>query len=193
MPTRPPVPRSRRLAAMVVAVALLGVGACSDDSDDQGPGASGDRAGAPTQVSVGKVTGRLPKKRKRAAVRQVQASVDTWIDRAYAGEYPRDGFKRAFASFTPDARRRARKDRALMSNAKIGSRLESVRLVNRKLIVDVLAVGGRATAVTARVRLGMELAGEIERRDRVTGRLFLTRQGGGKWRVFGYEMERRRV
>ena len=56
----------------------------------------------------------------------------------------------------------------------------------------MLAVKRRAVGVTARFVLGMELAGEVNRAERVAGSLFLTWQDGG-WQVFGYDVERGRA
>ncbi len=47
----------------------------------------------------------------------------------------------------------------------------------------------RAVGVTARFVLGMELAGEVNRAERVAGSLFLTWQDDG-WQVFGYDVQR---
>jgi len=76
-----------------------------------------------------------------------------------------------------------------MSNAAIGPRIESVRAVNRTLKIDVLAVERRPVAVTARVALGLQVEGEVARRERVAGSLYLT-YGDGGWQVFGYDMTR---
>ncbi len=76
-----------------------------------------------------------------------------------------------------------------MSNAAIGSRIDSVRALNRQLKIDVLAVERRPVAVTARVVLGMRVDGEVARRERVAGALYLT-YGNGGWQVFGYDMTR---
>ncbi len=79
-----------------------------------------------------------------------------------------------------------------MSNAEIGDRLDAVVATTRRVRIDVLAPRGRAVGVTARFVLGLDLTGEIERADRVSGRLLLGPKDG-EWRVFGYDVNRGRA
>ncbi len=206
MPLRPRSTTRRGSGALVGAVLavtiLTGVSACSGDDPAPGeseaaPAAGSSATGSPAPlasvVTLGKVTGRLDTKREDALLEQVSTTVDTWIDAAYGGAtYPRDGFVKAFDVFTTGAARRAKADRALMSNAGLGDAVTSVELTNRRLRVDVLAVQGRPVGVTVRVAVGMEISAATERKERVTGSLFLTRESDG-WRVFGYDMDRGEV
>ena len=180
--------------ASVLLVTTLG--ACSDGGSDPGDadpetGAEQETPVIRTTATIDKVSGRLPRADRAALRRQVTEAVDRWIDAAYvAGDYPRRDFSDAFKVFSKDAAALARRDR-LMSNASVGDRIESVTAVSRKLVIDVLAAKGRAVGVTGRFVLVLDLDGELQRTDRITGRLFLDHQRG--WRVFGYEVKRGRV
>ena len=190
----------RSAAALICTLTLvLASSGCSSD-DAAAPGGPGVSAGNGTEsgefpevrttASLGRVTGVLGKPVKSQIKKRITAVVDDWFDAAYvAGKYPRSDFTGAFPHFTRGATQRARKDVALMSNATIGERIDSVRAMNRQLKIDVLAVGRRPVAVTARVVLGMQVEGEISRRERVAGSLYLT-YGNGSWQVFGYDMTR---
>ncbi|WP_193604657.1 hypothetical protein [Nocardioides dongkuii] len=185
---------SRASAAAALVLALV-ASACSGDDgdDDEEPGAPASppaaAAGVETTATIGRVSGsRLPGPRKKQVRDQVTKILDPWIDAAYVGgTWPRSDFDDAFRGFTPGARRDARADLDLMSNADIGERVDSVTATRRRLRLDVLAVAGRAVGVTARVHLAFRTTGEVERRESVRGRLFLTRGEDG-WRVFGYDL-----
>jgi len=207
-----PTPRrttsSARPAAGVLVSAALVAGALTGCSDgpEQRPAATPTSASvAPpattpaavaeptmrTKVRGGQVTGRLPMKKRKRLVKEIAAVADTWFDEAYvAGDYPRNIFETAFRAFTAGATRTARGDRDLMTNADLGKRIEGVTVKRRDVTVDLLAVGDRARAATARVHLSFTTSG-VERRVRVTGRLFLT-QKNGRWRVFGYDVAKGR-
>lgn len=202
----PPTPSGRRLLGPVLTAALV-VGAlagCSDEPDDRPTAtptsASASASTAPevpaepvvrTTVRTGQVAGQLTKKRRSRLVREVASVTDRWFDAAYvAGDYPRTHFKKAFPGFTTGATRTARGDRDLMTNADLGKRIDGVTVKRRMVTVDLLAVGGRARAATARVHLAFTTGG-AKRRVRVTGRLFLT-QHNGRWRIFGYDVAKGR-
>jgi hypothetical protein len=188
----------RATLATATSVVLMGaLGACSGD-DDSEPG-GGDTPGStaapstPTQAAIGAVKGKLAPDRRKQLLRRVTKTVDQWIDAAYVGgDYPRSDFSDAFAIFTKDAARLAERDRGLMSNAKVGDRVDSVTATTRKLRIDVLAHKGTAAGVTGRFVLVLELDGEARRTDRIVGSLFLTFTNK-KWRVFGYEVKRGRA
>jgi hypothetical protein len=73
-----------------------------------------------------------------------------------------------------------------MSNADIGGRVDAVRATARRLRIDALAVHRRAVGVTAHVHLAFRTSGQVQRRYRVSARLYLTRTDAG-WRVFGFD------
>ncbi|MDP2772673.1 MAG: hypothetical protein Q8O61_03875, partial [Nocardioides sp.] len=122
---------------------------------------------------------------------KVAAVVDTWIDAAYLGDFPRTDFSDAFPGFTKGAAADATTDAALMSNKRFGADLEQVVATKREVVVDALAVRKNAVAATAHFVLAIRLDGAVNRKERVRGRLFLTFDKGA-WRVFGYDVNRGR-
>lgn len=197
-PSRP----TTRTAAAVALTLLLGVplSACSGDAGDPGDespdaAASAVSEGPPpveTVASIGEVTGRLTGLHRARLTTRVSDIVDAWIDAAYLGDYPRTDFADAFSGFSEGAATDARADGALMSNTALGSDLDEVVALQRRLTIDALASGGRAVGVTARVVLTMRLGGEVNRKERVACSLFMTYRGGG-WQVFGYDVTRGRA
>lgn len=190
--------RTTRSAARAATIAVLsmvltaGLAACSDNgrsaTRDGAPGetATETEPAIPTEVAFGTVTGKLGRNHRAPLRRQVSATFDGWVDAAYVGSG--DG---AFAAFTKGAARLARRDR-LMSNARLGDKVESVTATTRKLTIDVLAANGRPVGVTGRFVLVLELEGEAQRTERVVGRLLMRHAGSG-WQVFGYDVKRGRV
>jgi hypothetical protein len=194
---RPNRPAHRRATAAVIATTiLLALTACSGDDDE--PGAERPSTGAspsgppplPTHTTMGVISGKLGDKDRAQVKQKVAAVVDDWIDAAYVGgDWPRTDFGDAFPHFSTRAARDAAGDAGLMSNERLGERLEAVEATKRRLRIDVLAVQHRAVGVTARFVLGMDLAGEVNRSERVAGSLFLTYREGG-WQIFGYDVQR---
>ena len=191
-----------RVAAGVLSAGLLGCSAGESLSQwepgDAAPTSAPEPAPLETTSSIGRVDGALARSDRGPLRVRVTEALDAWIDDAYGGDYPRGDFSDAYASFTKEARPRAREDAALLSNARIGRRLETVVPVQRQVVLDVLAVEGKAVGVTAKVRLAFDvtgpLTGDRTRTDRVTGSLFLTfdRSGGpAGWRAFGYDLTRK--
>ncbi|WP_323794136.1 hypothetical protein [Nocardioides sp.] len=190
------------LAAGVLVSALVGCSAgeslSSSETVEAAPTTTPEPAPLATVSVIGRVDGALAKSDRGPLRIRVTSAVDRWIDAAYSGDYPRSDFSNAFASFTKEARGRARQDAALLSNSGIGPRLETVVPVQRRVVLDVLAVKGRAVGVTAKVRLAFDLTGPLTddrtRTDLVTGSLFLTfdKSGGAAgWRAFGYDLTRK--
>lgn len=180
---------------MLLVLALLLTGqSCSHDASaptaDQ-PRYRADRLRVVTTVHAGSVTGHLTKPRRRRAVSAVGHVVDGWFTASYlAGDYPRAGFPAAFAGFTDEAERQARRDRDVTSNAAVGDRIETVTATEREVRVDLLSSRGRPVTATARIRLRFRTQGAYTRTVRVTGRLLLRRNASGRWRVFGYDLAR---
>lgn len=190
-------PWARAAAGALTATVVALSGACSGDDETKPPSSPPAASSSPpapgpvtTTVTIGKVSGsRLPRKRRAALQRQVTPVVDAWFDGAYVeGPWPRTGVRKGFAGFTAGARREARRDLRVMSNADIGDRITGVSAKRRLVTLDVLAVKRRSVAVTARIRLRFVTTGEITRDETVRGRLFLTRGKRGSWRVFGYDV-----
>lgn len=189
--------RARATAAAVTALVLaLAAGGCSGSDDeldpDGGPAAPDSTAEAPlveTTAKIGAVAGsKLPDARRDALKDQVKPVVDAWVDGAYVGgSWPRTAVGDAFAGFTTGARQDAERDLDVLSNADIGDRVTAVTATRRELFLDVLAVKRRPVAVTARLLLRFETAGDVARTETVRARLFLTRGADG-WQVFGYDV-----
>jgi hypothetical protein len=182
------------VAAVLSAVLVATLAACSgggsddDDSGDTGGTSAGEAIpGVATEVTFGKVTGKLPQAHRAPLRKQVTKTFDAWVDSAYVAGKASD----AFAVFTKDAAGLAKRD-PLMSNAALADRVDSVTATSRKLWIDVLADHGRAVGVTGRFVVVIELDGQLQRTDRIAGRLLL-RRGDHGWRIFGYNVKRGRV
>jgi hypothetical protein len=197
-PGRSPGRRSwaRRCAGLVLVLPLVAAG-CQSSSE---PSASPERLSrsdaqatlashpVPTKTGIHRVYGRLPDARRKAVRRQVGRVVDRWWDAAYlGGAYPRSSFPSAFPGFTAGAEKRARADKALLTNQAHGPRIDSVTAKHRRVTLDILATGKQARSVTAHFVLRFETAGEKTGTTVVRGRLFLTRTRGA-WRIFGYDV-----
>jgi hypothetical protein len=187
---------ARRCAGLVLVLPLVAT-ACQSSSD---PSASPERLSrtdaqaslashpVPTKTGIHRVYGRLPVARRKAVRRQVGKVVDRWWDAAYlGGAYPRSSFPSAFPGFTAGAEKRARADKALLTNRAHGPRIDSVTAKHRRVTLDILATGKQARSVTAHFVLRFETAGEKSGTTVVRGRLFLTRARGA-WRIFGYDV-----
>lgn len=141
-----------------------------------------------TTTKIHRVFGRLPETRRKAVRRQVGDVVDRWWDAAYlGGTYPRSSFPSAFPGFTDAAEKRARADKALMTNQTKGPHVDSVTARRRAVSLDILATDRRARAVTAHVVLRFGTEGDRAGTTVVRGRLFLTHKRGA-WRIFGYDV-----
>ncbi len=141
-----------------------------------------------TTTTIHRVFGRLPGSRRKAVRRQVGEVVDRWWDAAYlAGTYPRSSFPSAFPGFTAGAEKRARADKALMTNRTRGPYVDSVTARHRRVSLDILATGRQPRAVTAHIALRFDTEGARAGTTVVRGRLFLTHRRGA-WRIFGYDV-----
>jgi hypothetical protein len=189
---------ARRCAGLTLVLALpLSATACRSGSE---PTAAPERlsrgdaqvtlASHPVETAtrIHRVFGRLPDQRRKAVRRQVGEVVDRWWEAAYlGGTYPRSSFPSAFPGFTDAAEKRARVDKALLTNQVAGPRIDSVTARKRRVTLDILATDRRARAVTAQFVLTFDTAGSRTGTTAVRGRLFLTRKRGA-WRVFGYDV-----
>lgn len=189
--------RESGAVALVLGLVLALAGCSGGDEDEPGAEPSSasvsDTPGAETRVEVGAVAGKLGKAPAREAAADVAAVVDAWLDAAYVGgDYPRADFARAYPGFTKDAAGLAGRQAALMSNKAVGPDVDEVTATRRVVRVDLLAPAGKVAAATAHVNLVMDLTGDIDRTDQVSGRLLLTRTQDG-WQVFGFDVERGEV
>lgn len=179
-------------------VLVLSLSACSREAEPAPP--TPDRSAAAEQpvqpaarpvataTKIHRVYGRLPAARRKTLRHQVEKVVDRWWESAYLeGAYPRTAFPSAYPGFTAGAQKRARKDKALLTNQTGGARIESVTARKRAMSLDILAVDGHARSVTAHFVLRFRTTGAKEGTTVVRGRLFLTRRTGS-WRIFGYDV-----
>jgi len=195
------VRRLTQLAALGLAVVLTAT-ACTDDKEPEAapipsptPTTSAAPAprSAPLRVRVTRVHGRLAKKNRPPLERNVGAVVRRYVDAAFlAGDYPRSDFDNAFSTFSSGAAAKARRDRGLLTNARLGPTTESVRAVRRTAYLSVLAPYDVAAGVTARVdlRFQVDRGDRPAQRVRLSGRLMLGRDKSNRWKVFGYDLAR---
>lgn len=186
--------RRARGAALVLVLALFASGCSSDDEGDdptekgRAPGLEEPRVAL--VAKVGKVTGKLPPKRRTQAVSTVGRTVDKWFEAAWVGgDFPRRSMKGSWPGFTRDLATQARRDRTLTSNAQLAGRIDEVTVVRRTVKVDLLGASKRAVGATARFRLVFDTDGDARRRVTVTGRLTLS-PVKGTWRIFEYDVAR---
>lgn len=188
----------RRCAGLMLVVSLS-LSACQSTSE---PSAAPDRLSrgdaqvtlsshpVPTRTKIHAVFGRLPDPRRKAVRRQVGEVVDRWWDAAYlGGTYPRSSFPSAFPGFTDAAEKRARADKALLTNQTQGPRVDAVIAKRREVSLDILATDRHPRSVTAHFVLRFDTDGELTRTTVVRGRLFLTFKRGA-WRIFGYDVSK---
>ncbi len=187
-----------RLPAAVSATLLaLVLTACSGDGEpaepDSGPSYS-EPSAAPTLavepvVEVGEVVGRLEREDRTRIVDAVSGVAVRYLDAAFLdGDYPRrGGFRPALETFAPGTARAARSDLGLLTNVGIARRVDEVTPARLGVVVDVLAVGERASAATAHVTLVFHTTGGVAKRVQVQGRLMMTKDDG-RWQVFAYHL-----
>jgi hypothetical protein len=194
--------RVRGLCAWAVGVAIASatlVGCTGDDSaDDTGPTTSTGatitltQPSAPLKVVIAQLGGGV-KKQDYPTIKQALAKpIGAWVDGGFLDpQYPAADFGAAFASWTPDARRLAQRDRDITTNAALGDKLIAVVADAQSATLYVFASHGRTGGATARVRL--RFTGELSDQSLVHfvvhGELYLTRKGS-QWQIFGYRLSR---
>ena len=190
------MPRRRAGLVLALVLALTGTACTSSSSPSAAPerlsrnDARATFASHPveTRTKIHRVHGRLPDQRRKAVRRQVGVVVDRWWDAAFlGGTYPRSSFPSAFPGFTDGAERRARSDKALLTNRTRGPHIDSVSATRRSVSIDILATRKRARTVTAHFVLKFDSSGDKAGSTTVRGRLFLTHERGA-WRIFGYDV-----
>lgn len=148
----------------------------------------------PTTFSIGSVAGRLTKHDRSVFRHRVGRVVDSWIEGGFIrGDYPRNRFAQAYAGFTHTAAHDAKQQARLMTNAQLGKKISGVVATTRNVVLDVLAPHGTIAAATARVLLKFETSGKVHKKLAVRGRLFLTRNSQGSWKIFGFDISKGRA
>jgi hypothetical protein len=190
-------------AVLVVACAAActsGPGSGSPEPAGSSPGSSSPGSATPAgppsvpmRVEVTHVAGRLAPPRRQALAATVGRTISTYVDAAFlAVDQPRSGVNGSFTTFTRDAARQARGDQALLTNRSLGAAARSVRATRRTAYLSVLAPEKHVAGVTAAVDLVFRVdprQGPAQRVE-VRGRLLLTRDRTGAWRIFGYDVAR---
>jgi hypothetical protein len=191
----------------VLLVATAGCTSDDDEPEETAPSALPSRSvgteptlaakPVPTKVTVAKVVGgKLKRQQRERLEKQVSAVVSAYFDDAFlAGEYPRSDFSGALATFSPGAVERAASDRALLTNADIGTTTEAVVPRTKAARLDVLVPRRSVAGLTARIRLVFvqERADGADQRVTVAGRLLMNRKKSGPWQIFGYDITRSSV
>jgi hypothetical protein len=206
-PDRPGLGSSVRRAAATTLCGLLvaSTAACTSSEDatseptaparssgTSAPSTTPEPAPAPpARVRVSRVSGKLKEKDREVLADNVEKVVTAYFDDAFlAGEYPRESFADAFATFSTGAARQADGDRDLLTNRVLGPTTEAVQVRRRTAYLSVLAPYRVAAGVTARVHLRFlaDRGDKPAKRVDVTGRLMLTRKKSGGWQIFGYDL-----
>ena len=195
-----------RWPAVVLLLALTA--ACTGGASDENAGSSPPSSSVgqqptlrakpvPIEVTVAKVVGgHLKRDQRKQLEKQVGGLVSRYFDDAFlSGRYPRGDFSGALATFSPGAARRAAPERALLTNAEVGSTTESVVARTKQARLDVLVPGRHVVGITARVRLVFvqEPTDGAAERVTVSGRLLVNRKQSGAWQIFGYDVTRSSV
>jgi hypothetical protein len=195
----------RRLAGPLVLLLLLStVTACtgsghpaaphpSSPSSQGPPTAAPAPPSAPMRVKVTHVAGRLSAPRRRALAASVGRTIRTYVDAAFlSGPHPRRGGSDLRSAFTVGAVRDARRDQALLTDRSLEATTVSVHATRRTAYLSVLAPRQVVAGVTAAVDLVfvVDRGSAPAQRVQLAGRLLLTRDPRGRWRIFGYDVRR---
>lgn len=208
MTSRPAGPRGTLGRGLTAAMLLVLVAGCSGGEPSAKPPAAPPPSGSvgeqptlhakpvATEVTVAKVVGgRLNREQRNRLQTQVRGLVSRYFDDAFlGGDYPRKDFADALATFSPGAALRARGDRALLTNADIGTTTQAVVARKKQVRLDVLVPGRRVAGLTARIRLVFLRqptdGANPDQLVTVSGRLLVNRKKSGQWQIFGYDVSR---
>lgn len=201
---------ARLLPLMVAAAVLVVSTSCTSDPEKKAPAPAPSsstsqpdvtapattltKQNAKLKVTIEQLRGGVKRRQWPALQRAIARPIASWIDAAYAGSYPRASYTGAFRGWTPDARRLAKRDREITTNAAVGKRLVALVVDKRGVKLYVFATRGRTGGATAQVSIGLtgQKQGGVPHSYAVTGRVYLLRDGG-RWRIFGYDLSRREV
>jgi hypothetical protein len=181
-------------------VSILTLAGCSGGGHDKPSSTGSPTTASPTPTpepasapaAVATVTGRLSADRRDALADAVTQVVDGWLEGAYLGDFPRTDYSAAFAGFTAGAGAKARRDLALMTNAAISEKIDKAEATKRTISLDVLSIRQRPVGVTATVDLTFETSPSLAGAQVVTGTVELT-PVGNRWKIFGFDVSRRRA
>src|SRR4051794_5039212 len=178
----------RRPAAVVASawglVLVLAVAGCDSGDDIEGhhDGATSDHSDhgsdtpdVSTVITLQHVGKTLDADHRTKVKDGISAVVDTWLEGAFLGDFPRQDYAGAFAGFTAGAAVDAERDLDLLSNQTIADRIDSATATRRRVRLDVFAPDGHPRGVTAHVVLEFATAGDLEESMRVRGDLYLAK------------------
>jgi hypothetical protein len=183
--------------SLLTVVLVLGATGCDSGDDiagnrDGAPsdhGADGaDAAGVTTVVTLQNVGKQLDADHRARVKDGVTAAIDPWLEGAFLGAFPREGYTAAFAGFTAGAAEDAERDLDLLSNQSIGDQIDTATATKRRVRLDVFAPEGHPRGATAHLVLDFTTAGDLEESMRVRGDLYLAKDKG-EWKVFGYDID----
>ncbi|UDY24696.1 hypothetical protein [Nocardioides sp. Kera G14] len=184
--------RKTLLAGGIALAGSLAISACSTPNplkkDDGGESPSA-QASTATQVTVAAVTGKLDQAGRDKLSAAVTTVVDTYLDAAYLGDFPRADFGGAFAAFTDGAKAKAQGDLDLLTSSALSDQIDHAEATARRVSLDVLSPKNVPSGVTARWSLTFETTGSLTSTQQVRGSLALTPDDSGSWKVFGYTVE----
>ena len=189
----------RAVVTALLVTGLLTAGCSGDDQPAANPSSSQSQLqnpdDAPTLsinpvVKLGKVVGKLSRSDRKRLKGVVSDVAVHWLEAAYlGGDYPRKDFRDSWPGVTAEAKKLARHDKALMSNAHIGSKVDQVNPSSLAVTVDLLGVKKRPVGATAHVQLRFDTEGQAQHKVYIGGRLRLTPTPHG-WKVFAYTINR---
>ncbi len=198
---RPVAVRLRSLS--VVTALVLATMSCTGDDDaapEGEPSTSAATGSAPTltekdaalEVRIAHVGGGITQRQRRVLKQDVSKPVAAWVGNGVSAAVSAEGsHAKAFAGWTRDAARLARRDSDVTTSATLAADLSGLVIETSRVHLYIYARGGVTGGATARVRL--RLVGERQDGSSasyiVAGRLYLTRDRG-TWRIFGYDLHR---
>jgi len=180
--------------SLLALVLLLGATGCDSGEDIAGNrdgGQSGrgtDIPDVPTVITLQNVGQQLDADHRTRVKDGVTAVLDPWLEGAFLGDFPREGYTAAFAGFSKGAAEDAERDLDLLSNQAIADQIDSATATKRRVRLDVFAPEGHPRGVTAHFVLDFTTAGDLEESMRVRGDLYLAKDKG-EWKIFGYDID----
>ncbi len=189
----------RPLCLCLAAAVMWTTPACTGDDGAAGSGPATATTGsvattddAELRVRIAQVGGGITQRQRPALRRAVSKPVAAWVHNGVSAAVSVEGsYARAFAPWTRDAARLARRDDDVTTSMTLAKELSGLVIETGRVHLYVYARDGVTGGATARVNL--RLVGE--RPDGTSasyilaGRLYLTRKGS-VWRIFGYDLHR---
>ena len=186
MVPRPPVVARAALAVVVAGLAALVVAGCQPGASPEEPDPSQDSAALRVQVVSG------AEGLDESARTEIEGSIgdvlSAYVVEGFLGEFPREGFVRAFESFTSGAARSAARDIDRLTAAAVPDTTD-VRATRLDARISLLAPDRSTIGATAAVSFAFEatMPDGTTRPVTLDGRFLLEDDGEG-WSVFGYDV-----